>query len=329
MWRAFAISINTLLLGAALFVTAQFSLQGDNATRVRNALIADVGAAEDFAWPPESPPPSFLLEIEPPPQEISAIASMVLERAGGAQSMDDFEKALAISRHIAANKGNGEAIQSSTLATYEQIMAGRGYCADFSQVFMALSLASGVPAREWGFGWEAFGAGHAFNEIYDETREKWLLIDSFNSMYFVDTRTETPLSANEVQAQYRLEPAQRHFRVVPILPERFAFDSVERAMRYYELGVDQFYLFWGNNVFSYDSDPIVGVLRGLARPVEVAGSIAVGVHPRIRIPATGTNRGHIEELLRTRSTFLVYVAIAGLLAITLVAQLVSWWRTRR
>jgi hypothetical protein len=243
--------------------------------------------------------------------------------------MDNFAIALAISRHIVANKGNGEAVQSSTLATYEQIMAGRGYCADFSQVFMALSLASGVPAREWGFGWEAFGAGHAFNEIYDETREKWLLIDSFNSLYFVDTRTEIPLSATEVQAQYRLGPAQRHFRVVPISTERFAFDSIERATRYYELAVDQFYLFWGNNVFSYDSDPIVRVLHGIARPLEVAGSIVLGKHPRIRIPVTETNHGHIEELLRTRSTFYMYLAVTGLLAITLLAQLVSWWRARR
>jgi hypothetical protein len=329
MWRAVGIAINTILLGVSLFVTADFALQGDNATRVRNALIADIGTAADFGWSPATPPDSFLLERAPPPPEVSSIASMVMDQAGGEQSLDTFAKAIAISRHIVANKGNGEAIQAPTLTAYEQIMAGRGYCADFSQVFMALSLASGVPTREWGFGWEAFGAGHAFNEIYDEKREKWLLIDSFNSMYFVDTQTEAPLSALEVQAQYRLEPAQRHFRVVPISPDKFAFDSVERATRYYELGVDQFYLFWGNNVFSYDSDPIGSVLRRIARPVEVAGSIVAGTHPRIRIPPTETNQAHIEELFRTRSTFLVYLAVAGLLGITLLAQLVSWWRARR
>ena len=78
---------------------------------------------------------------------------------------------------------------------------GKGYCADYSQVFTALALSTGIPVREWGLGFEGFGRGHAFNEVYDSEQRKWVFIDSYHSLYVIDRGSHNPLSTIEFHNQ--------------------------------------------------------------------------------------------------------------------------------
>src|SRR3546814_14131094 len=97
--------------------------------------------------------------------------------------------------------------QSNTRETYEKIVGGEGgYCSDYTQSFNALALAAGLDVREWGFAWADMANGHAFNEIWDPTLQKWVFIDSFVSFYVIDRASGIPLSSREFRASLRDEP---------------------------------------------------------------------------------------------------------------------------
>lgn len=327
--RAFGVIVTALALALTTAYFLRFSLTGDNGTRVRNSLVAEIGKPEDFVWSPDHAPQSFMLEHHAVPGNVQSIADRILASAPADQKDSELDKALLISRHLVTNKGNGQAIQSDTTTAYEGIMQGRGYCADFTQVFTALATAMDIPAREWGFGFEGYGAGHAFNEIYIDDLDKWVFIDSFNSMYFVDSTTRTPLSATEIQDRFEQNPDHPALDVVRISNDKFAFPSDANALHYYALGVNQFYLVWGNDVFSYDDNPVVRLLSTIARPVEVFGAIVLGIHPKIRIAAMPGSQQHLAELFRTRWIFLGLGSAISLLLVLLTVQSIALWRRLR
>jgi len=332
LWRQVSITITLLVVIAAAILMVQFGTSPENAARVRNSLTAEVGALEDFSWTPAHIPGGFEVERSDPPEPLADVVEQLLPTSdiSDTESRAGFDTAIVLARHLSANQQSGEPIQSNTLATYRQIVdAGEGYCADYSQVFTALALAVDVPVREWGLGWEGFGLGHAFNEVFDESMQAWAFIDSFHSLYVVDADTGIPLSVLQFQNRLRIRPEATNMRVVPLFPDRPYFKTQEEALEYYARGADQFFMFWGNNVFSFDSNVFMKLLEGFPRSIEVMAAIVLGIQPSIRLVETETNAAHVAELFRTRRVFLAYFVLCCLGFVALLAQVWLLVRARR
>src|SRR5690606_34840651 len=78
---------------------------------------------------------------------------------------------------------------------------GRGYGADFTEVYLGLAYAAGLFAREWAFSTDGFGGkGHAFIEVYDRQRKRWIFLDVYNNVHAVHADTREPASAAEFRS---------------------------------------------------------------------------------------------------------------------------------
>lgn len=324
-WR---LVLQCTALLATLAWTLALVTPSTEAVRLRNSFVATVGQEQDFTWTPDQVPASFLLELSPVPDEFKAVAEML--RGGEDEPSTEFAMSLKIARHLTSKPQRGGAVRRNSWETYETILTkGRGYCSDFSQVFNALAIAADVPVREWGLGFDGFGAGHAFNEIWDTSMEKWIFVDSFHSLYAQDPATGTPLSVMEFQRRLREGASEKELTIQPIVPERFAFESAAKALDYYRRGMDQFYLCWGNNVFTYDRHPVVHLLNPVSRSLEQGGAIVVGVYPHICILQTPGSQAHIDSLFRKRNLFLASVSLLAVMLFLLASELWYWRRARR
>lgn len=323
--RALVINLLALAITGALFLA--FSLAPDNGTRVRNALVASVAPKIEFNWSPNEAPQNFSTDGVNVPVKFQELVTQH-SSTQPAVYLDDFQRAMQLARHLVSNKEDGGGIRSGdTFLTYDEIQNGKGYCADYSRVFTAMAVSAGIPVRAWGFGFDGFGSGHAFNEIYDKDMGKWILIDSFYSLYVVEESTGTPLSVLEFQEILVDGREIQDTKIMPIEPAKFAFKTSERAINYYRKGSDQFYLNWGHNAFSYDENSSAKLLAKLPRPIEVSGRILAGIRPDIKILRTDSNQGHIDKLMRTKWIFLSLLAIGTLLTMSLLMQIWSYRRS--
>ena len=297
---------------------------------MRNALIAEVGTHSDFYWSPFTPPQNFHVRAVAARTWVHCDHKTIFESDRPPQS--NWDKALAIGRHLAKGPGTGGGgIMSDTLSAYQQIMTKkRGYCADYTQVFNGIAIAAEIPVREWGMSFDGFsGYGHAFNEIYDDQLNKWIFIDSFYSFYIEDNKTSIPLSVLELRKELRSGATTNDLAIKPIAPHRFGFPNARRALEYYRQGADQFYLWFGNNVFSYDNHPMVRFLTPISRALEQSTAILIGLHPGIRIIETHTNRELISALYLKRNLFFVCVILLLILAMALIIEIRTYRRMRK
>lgn len=301
----------------------------DEAVKLRNALLADMGTIEDFNWTPETVPDSFRVETGGPDDYFKGRAAELL---GGIadKSASDFDKGLAISRRLLQSGERGGAIMSDNAEAYREITEqGRGYCGDYTQVFNALALATGMPVREWGIAFDAFGSGHAFNEVYDRNRGKWILVDSFHSLYFVDPQDEEPLSVLEVHDRLLGIDPRGEVRVVPIVADEFAFRSEAVALDYYRRGMRQLFLWWGNNVFDYERHRLIGWVGKVSRSLQQATAIVVGVHPKILIYPKGVSTRNVNDLFQAWRDFLLAAAAFAIACLVFGLQILAIMRETR
>ena len=227
----------------------------------------------------------------------------------------------------------GMPIQADTTTAYDAIRTGgRGYCADFTQVFLGMAIAAGVEAREWGISFQGFGAGHAFNEVYDTSLEKWVLIDPFHSLYFIDVDTKLPLSVIELHERLLQRDDIQRVDIVKIAPSMFPFRSADAALDYYRRGMTQLALVWGNNVLDYDAATPVRIGAVLGRSVEEATAILTGWAPqRLIYPIAMSDRDY-RQLRRNFWSFgvaAVCLVLATLALVILAAVDVRRTKLRR
>ena len=280
---------------------------------LRNAVIAEVAPGGAHEWTPDSVPTDYLAETLPSPEPLERFA---MEARNGSTSSDDFETAVSLARALGKNRKRGRgAIQDDTVTALERITAdGAGYCADYTQVYGALGRAAGLSVREWGMSFDGYGGdGHAFNEVWDRSRGKWLFIDSFNSFFVTDLQGQ-PLSATEIRRAL-LDGTTNELQVVPINPAKFGFKSPARALEYYRRGAPRFFLVWGNNMLTYDAAPAVKAFSGVSRSAEQVVGIALGLQPKLVISRDFADPEAVEELLRLRVVmvaFLLGVVVAGI-----------------
>lgn len=320
------------LIGIAIPAAWVLSLviPGEEAVKIRNSLVASVGQPADFRWTPDQVPADFLVNQATPSPEYARVATELVAAEPG-RRLHGLELGLAISRHLMGGPGKRSdgPIQGGLAAAYDGITRhGRGYCADFTQVFSGIAVAAGLPVRTWSISFEAFGAGHTFNEVFDDAIERWVLVDSFHSLYFVDPTTREPLSVEEVHDRLLANEAQERLVAIRhIVPERFPFRSEQIALDYYRGGMSRLALVWGNNVFDYDQSPAVRWGARVSRHAERALGIVAGKYPAMRIYPEGVSDRDVESLFRIRARFFVAVGALALSMVVFGALLFVTWRS--
>jgi hypothetical protein len=317
-----ALVANVLAIGLLLAYVASLAVPASEATRIRNAMLIDTVTMSEIDWTPTQVPSRFKQESRAP----SALFVDVVRRLGVDSMGSDWEKALALAGHLTKNARDLGAIQADLDATYRAIVdEGRGYCADYTQVYLGLAHAAGLFAREWGFSFDGFGGhGHAVIEVFDRQRARWLLLDVYNNVHAVNAATREPLSAAEFRAFVRGDRSAAF--VQPNGPGRLGYKHTDKLVDYYRRGAAEWYLWAGNAVVTYESSSLVRLGGALARPVEQILAIAAGVHPRIHVVPTDENRAQIERMTSLRSTLASLPIVLAVLFVTL-AWLASRTRT--
>ena len=257
-----------------LTLTTHFT-SGTELARVRNALIFDAHKPQNFDWTPATRPSDFLVDETPVDPYFAAVA----ERLHLAALPSDWDRAKAIASHLLSSHPPlmGGAVQSNLTGTYEAMVGeGRGYCADFVLVFRAIASAAGVPVRAWAFSFDGFGGhGHVVPEIWDRATGRWYVLDIYNNNYFLRAGSSVPLSASEFRKALLESPSQlRLLRIEPQQPPGYVSD--EKVLAYYRRGLPEWYLWWGNNPFTYEG--------GVALPMDAPG-----------FPPGGAARGHRQR----------------------------------
>ncbi|MDH3453137.1 MAG: transglutaminase-like domain-containing protein, partial [Gammaproteobacteria bacterium] len=276
-------------------------------------------------WAPESPPGSFLAENQRS-RYFSELVEALLGDAQTVASTGDWERALLLGRHLSKHKINGEGILSSVENTYRKIVdEGSGYCADYAQVFNGLSFSADIPVREWGMSFDGFaGEGHSFNEVFDRTSGRWIFIDTFYSFYLSDSASRQPLSAAELQQFLLTRRPDHEVNLHPIVAEKFGFQSKDKALEYYRRGASEFFLYLGNNVFSYDAHPVVRMAAPLSRAAEQAVAILFGIHPKILVVRTDENSLAVDKLIRLRRIILAEALVVLSCCVLLLGYAVGY-----
>lgn len=321
-------SVGILANGFALVLVlaylASLCVPASEATRVRNALLLDIVEPAEMNWTPSNVPSRFRAEtLSASPTYAGAVRQLGIDRMES-----DWAKALVLAGHLTENAKDLGAIQSDLESTYRAIVSeGKGYCADFTQVYLGLAHAAGLFARERAFSFDGFGGhGHAFLEIYDRQRARWLWLDVYNNVHAVDAQTKEPLSPEEFRA-YAL--GKRGEVIVQRNgPGRLGYKHTEKLVDYYRRGATEWYLWAGNAVFTYDAHPLMSIGAGIAAPVEQAFAILAGTHPRILVAATEENAAQLARMVQLRNTLIILGLLVVLLSVALVWQMIRYWRSR-
>jgi hypothetical protein len=308
------VALNVLALGGVLGYLIRGAFPATEAVRLRNAFLLAPGAQDDFSWTPDRVPANFRLERRPASDEFVA----VVRGLGLDPGEDDWRKALALAAHLTEGTRDTGPILSDLHTTYRRIRAGDGYCADFVKVYLALAHAAGLVARQWGFSFDGFGGhGHTFVEVFDRRRNKWLFLDVHNNFHVLDKDGE-PVGALELRGLLAGGGAPRF---QPNGPGRPGFPVAAKALDYYRRGLDEWYLWGGNAVFSSDASPLVRSAYRLSGALGRVASMLLDLQPSVHVLRTEANRPRVEALARLRRRTRVGIWVAVALGVMLAIQL--------
>ncbi len=314
--------VNLLCMAALAAILVVQAFPSSEAVRLRNSVLIDPSVPSDFSWTPEHIPAGFLRDTTVTPAFADIVREIGIDRIA-----DDKGKAVALAGHLSENSRDERAIQSDLATTYRGIRDGGGYCSDFTAVYLGLAKAAGLFAREWAFSFDHFGGhGHAVVEVFDRQRGQWMFIDVFNNFYPVYAESSQPLSVDEFRAF--LSGQGPAVRFVKAGPGRAGMKYEDKLLAYYRRGLDQWYLWWGNGIFTYDGHPLVSALGHVSRSLEQLGGMAAGVHPHIRILQTPTNGPMIARMTNLGMLVRGIVVAEMVLALVAVGQLL-WIRRIR
>ena len=319
-WLSLAVLVLSVL-SLAPYLTSSTEL-----VRMRNALVLIDQSSTGFDWTALNVPPSYMQERGP----VDPFFVDVAAHLGLAALPDDWERALAISRHLLGSSPvlQGGAIKLDLRGTYRRIVSsGQGYCGDFVDVFMAIALAARMPVRSWAFSFDGFsGDGHIWPEIWNRQLGRWQLVGIFNNYYFFET-VGVPLSALEFRRALLSNSTQ--LKLAPLYPgARVGWSIEEKAWSYYRRGLPEWYMWWGNNVFTYDRALLVRTFSGVSRSLEQLGGIAQGVFPPVKLMVTEANRDQANALWRLRFHLFVAACVGALAFVAFLLSLCFWFRAR-
>ncbi len=316
---------NVVAILTVLSYVASLAIPASEATRIRNAFLIETVTQKEIDWTPAQLPPGFISVTFPPtPLYADVVNQLRLDSLGG-----DWPKALVLASHLTEHAHDLGPIQSDLDTAYHAIVEhGRGYCADFTQVYLGLARAAGLFAREWGFSLDGFGGyGHAFVEVFDRQRDRWVWIDVYNNVHAVDRTTRDPLSAAEFRSYARGE--RGNVDVVRNGPGRLGYVHTEKLVDYYRRGSSAWYLWAGNAVFRYERSLSVRMGGKLGRGMEQLAAIAQGVHPKIYVVPDQGNQVQIQRMVNLRRVIASVAVVLVVLSTSLVWLGIGLLRLRR
>ena len=315
-------AVSAAALIVVIAVVLSFAFPSSEAVRLRNALLLESVHPLDASWTPDKMPPSFRAERHAVPEPILSDARAVASRTSGG----DFEVASALVGHLLTHATKGGRIDSYDVAkTYQVLMSdGHGYCADIIDAFIALSHAVGIPVRPWAFSFDGLGGqGHIVVEIFDRQRHRWVMLDVFNDVLPRDEAGE-PLSAMEFRDRFLADPSRVRF--VPIGPWRQEFSVYQKLVDYYSRGINQWYLWNGNNVVDRYDHWLVRAAGVVAEELAELAAIAVDRSPHIVPVPSAENAINVARLERVRVWLLVALAGAAVLSCIALSALAALLR---
>lgn len=297
------------LLGLLPYAKSDFEL-----ARLRNAVLLEAPLPPSFDWA-AAPSADFVFDRAPFDPYFTALAAQLKLAA----LPDDWSRALAIGSHLLGSaplKGGG--VQDSLKRTHRAITErGDGYCADFIDVFQAIASAAGLQVRAWAFSFDGFGGhGHIFIELWNRDLKRWQLIDLYNNFTFaVDGGAH--LSAREFREVMTREPERLQLRSIePRAPA--GYSRRDKAIAYYQRGLDEWYLFWGSQVLASEQSLAYRALAPLSQTAGEAAAMLAGGTPRVRPWPTATNAERIDALRRVKlQLWATAVAVAAGIALWL------------
>jgi hypothetical protein len=312
----FAVAVNLLALGGVAALVLWRWRRPTEIARVRNALSLQVSRPEDFTWTPPPFPAGFAVDHGPPTREFQEVVANL-----NVDSIPlDWDKARVLATHLVEHAEDKGPLRDDLLKTYRGIRSGYGYCADFVKVYLGLAYAAGLIARQWGFSFDGFGGhGHTVVEVFDRQRVRWLMLDVFNNFHVVDLNTGEPLGALEYRDSLLGRRPQAVMR--PNGPGRPGFVHEDKAIDYYRRGVEEWYLVWGNAVFTYYRNRGVRALGKISTAIAFPMAQMLGLQPHIRIYQTPQNADRVHRLFVFRRWVQVMGSLVALLAAMLVVQL--------
>ncbi len=324
-WRKGA-WLSLVVLVLCLLSLTPYLTSSTEIVRMRNALQLMDGEGHSFDWTPANVPADFMLERGAPDPLFVEAAN----RLGLAGMSSDWERAVAISRHLLSNPNLvGQPIQSDLRDTYRRIVEnGEGYCGDFTRVFMAFAIAEGIPVRAWSFSLDGFGGhGHIWPEIWNRQRGQWELVDVFNNFYF---RGQDGLAVSAVEfRRIMLEDPKSLHPVLLHTGARPGYEFEDKLRDWYLRGIDGWYMTWGNNVFSYDKAIVVRHLGRVSRSLEQLDGIAMGVYPKVILMVSETNRARVDAMWLLRTHLIVAAWVSALAMLSLFGCSISLICARR
>lgn len=323
-----AVTVVTIASLLVVFASVLWqSYPSTEAVRLRNALLFQIGSDTAFDWTPQNVPATFLLEQLPMPAAIESAAKSVV--SADARS-DDLARARLLAAHLNLHAVKGGGIQSLDVAEiYREIVEqGIGYCSDVVDAYIALAHAARLFVRPVAFSFDGFGGhGHINVEVFDQARGAWVMLDVFNNVVAVDSESRRPLSAKEFRALFRTDRTRVTF--LPIAAGRQRIPIYSKLVDYYASGIDQWYLWNGNNVVSRTGAPLVRQAGWISEPLAELLAVWQGRVPSIIAIESGTNRAMLESMqtLRVRLLTLLYLAIGlTMLLVVQVWLLIEWSR---
>lgn len=322
-WLRISILINlAALAGLWLFVLAH-AFPSSEAVRIRNAFLIEFDAPNDFAWTPATVPPTFRMERAAASPEFVAVVA----RTGVDQLKSDWDKALALADHLTRNARDKGPIQADLHTTYRKIVEeGYGYCADFTDVYLGLAHAAGLAARMWAFSFDGFGGhGHAFVEVFDRQQDRWAMLDVYNNFYAVDRASGEPLSALEFRDAVTGWRGPVDIRRIG--PGRFPYIFEDKLFTYYRRGADQWFLWWGNDVFTYDRSFTVKAAGKLSPATGQLVALALDTYPHIRVLKSPENAAQFEQMADLKNRMIGAGILCCALFVGLMVQMLLYrWR---
>lgn len=304
----------TLLAALAWF--ARLAMSADRAVQVRNAFLVRAGARDDFEWTPAAVPPGFRVERRMPP---AAIVEAV--EASGALAIDrDWPRARALVTMLVRHARRGGAVRAGLATTWREIKAGNGYCADYVRVYLAAASAAGLFCRQWAFSATGFGgSGHTFVEVFDRQRARWAFLDVHNNVYATRAGSDAPLDALELHDALRSRPEAVAF--VRAGEGRLGYEHPEKLVTYYCRGLDEWCLWWGNDVVTRSETGVAGLLGRVSGSLGHRLGVALWGTPPIVAWATPGNRPALLQLARLRRHVVLALSVAAASLAALAAAL--------
>lgn len=321
--RGFGASLAVLAL--CLLSLAPYLRSSTELVRMRNALLLVDAKTHSFDWTPQALPKDFMQEHGPADPLFIAAAKQL----GLAAMPSDWDKVVAISQHLLSHPALvGTPIQSNLRDTYRSILQeGTGYCGDFTRVFMAFAITAGIPVRAWAFSLDGFGGhGHVWPEVWNRQLQRWQLVDIYNNFYF-QGNDGIPVSAKEFRQAMLAAPQSIHSALLS--PNaRPGYQYQEKLWAWYRQGLPEWYMIWGNNVFSYDLALRTRNLGRFSRALEQFEAIVIGVYPSVSLMVDAANEDQAQALWRVRMHLL---AVGWGSALSLLMALLfgaAWVRAR-